>query len=150
MERRRHSKKKSGFSAILGAFIVLLILSALTKCGHKEQPKEQAVNIETMVKDIMNTDATATQISVTSTVPTVTMRPTQIQPTPTANTAVCRIKGNVSTRNGNKKIYHCPNWPDYSKTEVKRDEGDRWFCTEDEAISAGFHKPQNVSDPCKP
>lgn len=149
MARRRRSKK-TNLSALFGSFILLAIISGLAQCGHKEQPKEEAVNIETMVKDIMDTDATATQNFATSVMPTATMRPTQIPPTPTVNTAVCRIKGNVSTRNGNKKIYHCPNFPDYSKTEVNKNEGDRWFCTEEEAIAAGFRKPENVSDACIP
>ena len=60
----------------------------------------------------------------------------------------CNIKGNVSTRNGNKKIYHCPNWRDYDKTQINYDEGDQWFCSEEEAIAAGFNKPGNVSAPC--
>ena len=62
----------------------------------------------------------------------------------------CRIKGNVSWRNNDEKIYHCPNWRDYDRTEVNTRDGDRWFCTEAEAIAAGFRKPQNVSSPCIP
>ena len=69
--------------------------------------------------------------------------------TPTSATA-CRIKGNVSWRNNDEKIYHCPNWRDYDRTQVNWHDGDRWFCTEAEAIEAGFRKPENVTDPCIP
>lgn len=62
----------------------------------------------------------------------------------------CRIKGNVSTRNKEQKIYHCPGWPDYAETTVITSEGDRWFCSEAEAIAAGFRRPKNVSLPCRP
>ena len=148
MARHRRSKK-TNLSALLVSFVFLLILSGLANCGHKEQPKEKSVNIETMVKGIMDADATATQVAFEFIVPTATILPTRIPPTQTAKTEACLIKGNVSKRNGNQKIYHCPNWDDYSKTEVNRSEGDRWFCTEEEALAAGFRKPENISDPCK-
>ena len=60
----------------------------------------------------------------------------------------CLIKGNVSKRNNDEKIYHCPGWRDYEKTQVNPEEGDRWFCSEKEAIAAGFRKPKNVKAPC--
>jgi len=62
----------------------------------------------------------------------------------------CTIKGNVSWRNNDEKIYHCPNWRDYNRTSIDYEDGDRWFCSEQEAIAAGFRKPDNVSDPCIP
>ncbi len=53
----------------------------------------------------------------------------------------CAIKGNVNSKK--QKIYHIPGWRDYDKTNIKPEEGDRWFCTEEEAITAGFRAPQN-------
>ena len=88
-------------------------------------------------------------------VPTVFITPTSFihtrgnLATPTSAT-VCRIKGNVSWRNNDEKIYHCPNWRDYDRTQVNWHDGDRWFCTEAEAIEAGFRKPENVTVPCIP
>lgn len=58
----------------------------------------------------------------------------------------CNIKGNVSMRNNQEHIYHCPNWRDYDRTEVNYDEGDRWFCTEQDAVAAGFRRPYNVGN----
>jgi endonuclease YncB( thermonuclease family) len=50
----------------------------------------------------------------------------------------CPIKGNVSDRG---RIYHAPWSPWYSKTRVNVSQGDRWFCTEAEAVAAGFRAP---------
>ena len=47
----------------------------------------------------------------------------------------CTIKGNV--RDG-KKIYHLPSCDNYTQVIVDEAFGDRWFCTEAEALSAGF------------
>lgn len=47
----------------------------------------------------------------------------------------CAIKGNIT---GNGKIYHVP-WGDwYSRVKVEANKGERWFCTEAEAIAAGW------------
>lgn len=47
----------------------------------------------------------------------------------------CAIKGNI-TRNG--QLYHMPWSPWYSKTRIEPARGERWFCTEAEAIAAGW------------
>lgn len=49
----------------------------------------------------------------------------------------CNIKGN--DRNG--KIYYLPECGVYDNVTVQLYLGDRWFCSEKEAISAGFRKP---------
>jgi hypothetical protein len=48
----------------------------------------------------------------------------------------CAIKGNVNSRG--EKIYHVPGQRDYERTDVNPEEGDRWFCTPEEAQAAGF------------
>ena len=50
----------------------------------------------------------------------------------------CPIKGNIS-RNG--RIYHPPWSPWYSRTKISVEKGERWFCSEDEAIEAGWRAP---------
>ena len=50
----------------------------------------------------------------------------------------CPIKCNIS---GNGKIYHAPWSPWYSKTKVTDSKGERWFCTEGEAVEAGWRAP---------
>ena len=51
----------------------------------------------------------------------------------------CAIKGNV-TKNG--KIYHMPWSPWYAQIRIEPDKGKRWFCTEAEAIAAGWRPVQ--------
>jgi len=48
----------------------------------------------------------------------------------------CPIKGNVSAKG--EKIYHTPWSPWYGKVKMDTDKGKRWFCSEDEAIKAGW------------
>lgn len=50
--------------------------------------------------------------------------------------ASCAIKGNVNSQG--ERIYHVPGGQSYSRTDIKPEEGDRWFCTSAEAQSAGF------------
>lgn len=50
----------------------------------------------------------------------------------------CAIKGNV-TKNGH--IYHMPWSPWYAKVRVDPNKGERWFCSESEALAAGWRPP---------
>jgi Bacterial SH3 domain len=50
----------------------------------------------------------------------------------------CAIKGNVNS--SGEKIYHVPGGAFYNRTDIKPEEGDRWFCTEAEAQAAGFRR----------
>ena len=51
----------------------------------------------------------------------------------------CRIKGNISVQTG-KKFYHLPGMEDYESTVIDPTKGERWFCTESEAIAAGWSR----------
>jgi micrococcal nuclease len=74
----------------------------------------------------------------TAAVTTVSVQPTA------ANTTVsngdCKIKGNISTSG---KIYHLPGCGSYEKTGINLSQGEKWFCTEEEAVSAGWRKAKN-------
>ena len=50
----------------------------------------------------------------------------------------CPIKGNI-TKSG--RIYHAPWSPWYAKTRIDISKGERWFCSEAEAIEAGWRAP---------
>lgn len=50
----------------------------------------------------------------------------------------CQIKGNISS--SGEKIYHLPGQRYYDKTIIDTNKGERWFCTEQGAISAGWRK----------
>ena len=53
----------------------------------------------------------------------------------------CTIKGNIST--SGEKIYHLPGCGSYDKTVIDESVGERWFCTENEAKTAGWRKAKN-------
>jgi cold shock CspA family protein len=54
----------------------------------------------------------------------------------------CKIKGNISQNSG-KKHYHLPGMEDYESTVISPKDGEKWFCTEKEAISQGWVKAPN-------
>ncbi|PKP79187.1 MAG: hypothetical protein CVT81_00435 [Alphaproteobacteria bacterium HGW-Alphaproteobacteria-3] len=56
-------------------------------------------------------------------------------------TTGCHIKGNIS-RDG-ARIYHVPGQQNYDKTRITESKGERWFCTEDEARTAGWRRARN-------
>jgi hypothetical protein len=49
----------------------------------------------------------------------------------------CVIKGNISFNTG-EKIYHLPGDSYYNATTINPDFGERWFCTEAEALANGW------------
>lgn len=51
----------------------------------------------------------------------------------------CRIKGNISQSSG-ERIYHLPSQDYYDETVINASKGERWFCSESEARSAGWRK----------
>jgi len=48
------------------------------------------------------------------------------------------IKGNINS--SGEKIYHVPGGEYYDKTVIDESKGERWFCSEAEAQSAGWRK----------
>lgn len=59
-----------------------------------------------------------------------------------STTGVCRIKGNISASK-KQKTYHLPTCPDYARTVINPENGDRFFCTELEAAKNDFKKAKN-------
>jgi micrococcal nuclease len=51
----------------------------------------------------------------------------------------CAIKGNIS-RNG--RVYHLPSSASYTRTTIDESKGERWFCSEQEALAAGWRPPK--------
>ena len=56
---------------------------------------------------------------------------------PSRNGGACLIKGNIS-RNG--RIYHVPGGKHYDRTLIDEARGERWFCSEAEARTAGWRR----------
>lgn len=55
-----------------------------------------------------------------------------------AHSPECVIKGNVN-RNS-ERIYHVPGQKYYTKIDMSKNNGTRWFCTSEEAEAAGFRR----------
>ena len=51
----------------------------------------------------------------------------------------CVIKGNVSY-SGGQRIYHVPGQYYYDETVITPARGERWFCSEAEAMAAGWRR----------
>jgi hypothetical protein len=47
----------------------------------------------------------------------------------------CPIKGQIA---GSARVYVLPWSPDYERARVQKARGERWFCSEQEAVAAGF------------
>lgn len=53
----------------------------------------------------------------------------------------CDIKGNISNKRGHPHIYHLPGSSSYDSVEITPSKGERYFCSEQEAIACGWRKP---------
>ncbi|MBT4121002.1 MAG: thermonuclease family protein [Candidatus Magasanikbacteria bacterium] len=65
--------------------------------------------------------------------PVITQEPVVIQTQPAEG---CVIKGNISS--DDRKLYHTPDCPSYSRTKIDETKGEKWFCTQQEAVGAGW------------
>lgn len=61
--------------------------------------------------------------------------------TQSAPSGNCRIKGNINS--DDERIYHVPSSASYDDTRIDESRGERWFCSEQEARSAGWRAPRN-------
>ena len=50
----------------------------------------------------------------------------------------CAIKGNISSKG--ERIFHSPGDQHYDRTKINTARGERWFCSEAEAVAAGWRK----------
>lgn len=80
--------------------------------------------------------------------PSPTPTPPRPSPTPTIHgcpngctyhKSGCDIKGNISI-DTREKIYHVPGGEYYEETIIRPEYGERWFCTEQEAIDNGWRR----------
>ncbi|MDP3724697.1 MAG: thermonuclease family protein [bacterium] len=70
---------------------------------------------------------------------TKTPIPIPIQSNPTiASDSDCTIKGNISK--SGEKIYHLPGQRYYNQTQIDESKGEKWFCSESDASSAGWRR----------
>ncbi|MGI9329038.1 MAG: thermonuclease family protein [Pseudomonadales bacterium] len=60
------------------------------------------------------------------------------QAQPATDPGDCKIKGNIN-RHG-ERIYHLPGQRHYRQTGISAAKGERWFCSESEAVAAGWRR----------
>lgn len=65
-------------------------------------------------------------------------RPATSSPSPASGS--CKIKGNISATG--EKIYHLPGSNSYERTVINEGAGERWFCSESDAVAAGWRAPR--------
>ncbi len=63
---------------------------------------------------------------------------TPVAPAPVVRPVGCVIKGNISSTG--EKIYHVPGGRSYAETVITPAKGERWFCSERDALAAGWRK----------
>jgi endonuclease YncB( thermonuclease family) len=61
-------------------------------------------------------------------------------PAASEQSGACNIKGNISRKG--ERIYHVPGQKYYAQTQISIGKGERWFCSEQEARSAGWRRSQ--------
>lgn len=83
------------------------------------------------------TNACATSSTSTNQQSTTPQAAPQSQST-SKDSSTCSIKGNIN--NSGEHIYHLPGQKYYNSTKIDTSKGERWFCTEQEAINAGWRK----------
>lgn len=64
----------------------------------------------------------------------------EVVPEPTLPPPCVVIKGNIS-RSG-EKIFHAPGQANYGNVKIDESAGEAFFCSEQEALDAGFRKAQ--------
>lgn len=78
---------------------------------------------------------TTTRTSTTTRPPTTTRTSTSAPSKPVDG---CVIKGNISS--SGERIYHVPGQQFYDVTKIDVSKGERWFCSEQAALDAGWRK----------
>ncbi|MDA0674060.1 MAG: cold shock domain-containing protein [Cyanobacteria bacterium] len=148
----KSSKRRNGLGALL--FLVVAVVLGIRFVGGLIQPSATTVQSETtteqpetttgQLETITNQSETTAQPEITTGQPETTAgqpETTAGQPETTTaqpeNIITCNVKGNISIDTG-KKIYHAPGMKDYEITRISPEHGERWFCSEEEAVENGW------------
>ena len=65
-------------------------------------------------------------------------RAARAKPAQAAPEGGCQIKGNISSKG--VRIYHVQGQEHYERTRISAQKGERWFCSEAEAVAAGWRR----------
>jgi cold shock CspA family protein len=118
-----------------GASIQGVLAQSSTTKKLKTAPAQQKIKKRRLLETVLGLGVLAT----------VTLFQMQFSPSrsPTPIDSIakpgCLVKGNISIATGDK-LYHVPGMDDYDGTIIDLGKGERWFCSESEAITAGWRK----------
>lgn len=120
----------------VGLFVLLLFAFLLAACGH---PTDQGVVFHTA-------DPNLSLLVLFAQAPDPPVEPAVVPheevgeatPDPTPEPPCALIKGNISS--SGEKIYHVEGGAYYDQVKIDEAAGEMWFCTEEEAIAAGWRK----------
>lgn len=118
--------------------IFIIVMGVVTSVTSISSPKPTSIPTPTfhiILGDRYETFSETAQADLTQ-----TAQDNQIQALEEQDSAApCLIKGNISETTG-EKIYHLPGQKFYDSTVITPSKGERWFCTEAEAQTAGWRK----------
>lgn len=139
------ARRRKIFFWILGIVggLFLLLCIWLFKPSKALQPAQVTATFESRVRNAVLAPVGPTVTGTVTQVPTATIDPVLLvryeETTYDANgnaRTQCLIKGNISSKGA--KIYHLPGSSSYNSTKIDTSQGERWFCTEAEALAAGW------------
>lgn len=132
---------------ILGLFVVLLVI-IWTGAGRKKAEPTAAAIVPAATVPAVTAPAEVRQAlpDQAAPIPTATVDPKLLKRYSEVTidlqgnrTEQCLIKGNINSKG--QKIYHLPGTSAYASTVIDTSAGEAWFCTEWDAIAAGWHAP---------
>jgi hypothetical protein len=121
-----------------GVVLVLAAVCVVSACAPRHPPETAAGETsKTVPRSNQNGTASATTASPT---PSEPGEPgagcSQGCATPPAG---CQIKGNINLKTGDR-VYHVPGQMHYDNVTIEPERGEKWFCTEDEALANGWKR----------
>lgn len=100
----------------------------------RKQSKASSVGTGPSIATLATLTPVPQQLSPSSTTPPASSTGTPLQTCPNAGQA---IKGNIGK--GGDKVYHVPGGQYYDSVKIDTTKGERMFCSEEEAVKAGWH-----------
>ena len=126
----------------LGVVLVLAAACVLSACAPRHPPETAAGETsKTVPRSNPTGAASATGASPAPSSPSGTEQPgasscPQGCERPPAG---CQIKGNINLKTGDR-VYHLPGQMHYDNVTIEPERGEKWFCSEDEALANGWKR----------
>lgn len=116
--------------------IGIWIIPSMLSNDEKSQESSSSVSAQQKCQENLSSYSSTGSYYCDSTGKAIKYEISTIEPVDTVD---CKIKGNISFSTS-EKIYHMPGQEFYDETSIDTSYGEKWFCSESEAISAGWRK----------